>query len=173
MLQGEPDVVEAFQQPPARVVVNLERGNHIAAFDGLGHEVHLDLGAGVVLQHLPDELDVVLGNLGLTEAQSAAFMPIYDEYTTAMKANWDKRIQLIKDYAAKYETMNDEMAASLMKRNTTLEKESLALRDKYAKKVMKVLPTTIAARWMQIENRLSKAIDLQIASELPLMPTRK
>lgn len=145
----------------------------------------LVLGLGATAQNYNDLIEVlrsdvrtqkqtiVLGNLGLTEAQSAVFMPIYDEYSGAAKANWDKRIQLIKDYGAKYETMNDETAASLMKRNNTLEKESLALRDKYAKKVMKVLPTTIAARWMQIENRLSKAIDLQIASELPLMPTGK
>lgn len=115
---------------------------------------------------------IVLTNLGLTEAQSAVFMPIYDEYTSTMKAHWDKRIQLIKDYGAKYETMNDEVAASLMKRSVTLEKENLTIRDKYAKKVSKVLPATIAARWMQVERRLGQLIDLQLANELPLMPTK-
>lgn len=115
---------------------------------------------------------IVLTNLGLTEAQSAVFMPIYDEYTSTMKAHWDKHIQLIKDYGAKYETMNDEVAASLMKRSVTLEKENLTIRDKYAKKVSKVLPATIAARWMQVERRLGQLIDLQLANELPLMPTK-
>lgn len=116
---------------------------------------------------------IVLGNLGLTEAQSAVFMPIYDEYTAAMKSHWDKRIQLVKDYAAKVETMNDDVAASLMKRSSALEKENVSIRDKYAKKVSKVLPATIAARWMQIESRLGKMIDLQIAEEIPLMPVKK
>ena len=115
---------------------------------------------------------VVMANLELTEAQSAVFAPIYDQYNTAMKAHWDKRIQLIKDYAAKYETMNDETAASLMKRMSKLEKEGMAIRDAHAKKVMKVLPTTIAARWVQIERRLGMIIDLKIAEEIPLMPMK-
>jgi hypothetical protein len=116
---------------------------------------------------------IVLSNLNLTEAQSALFTPIYDEYSSALKKHWDKRIQLVKDYAAKYETMNDETAAGLMKRMSALEKEGIALRDSYAKKVAKVLPTTIAARWMQIERRLNQLIELQLASEIPLMPTKR
>lgn len=116
---------------------------------------------------------IVLSNLNLTEAQSALFTPIYDEYSSALKKHWDKRIQLVKDYAAKYETMNDETAAGLMKRMSALEKEGIALRDSYAKKVAKVLPTTIAARWMQIERRLNQLIELQLASEIPLMPKGK
>ncbi len=116
---------------------------------------------------------IVMSALNLTEAQSAVFAPIYDEYTGAMKSHWDKRLQLIKDYGAKLETMNDEVANSLMKRSNSLEKENLALRDKFAKKVTKVLPATIAARWMQVENRLGKLIDLQLAQEIPLVPTKQ
>jgi len=116
---------------------------------------------------------IVLSNLGLTDAQSTAFMPVYDAYTAEMKGNWDKRIALIKDYAAKYETMNDDVAASLMKQNTALDKSALSIREKYAKKMSKVLPATITARWMQIETRLEKLIELQIADEVPLMPAKK
>lgn len=116
---------------------------------------------------------IVMSSLALTEAQSALFSPIFDEYSTALKKHWDKRIQLIKDYAAKYETMNDEAAGGFMKRMTALEKESSALRSTYAKKVSKVLPTTVAARWMQVERRLNQVVELQLASEIPLMPTRR
>ncbi len=116
---------------------------------------------------------IVLKNLGLTDAQSAAFTPIYDAYSAEMKTNWDKRIQLIKDYAAQYETMNDNAASSLMKRNMDLDKDNLSIRAKYAKKMAKVLPTTITARWMQIESRLNKMIDLQIANQIPLMPANQ
>jgi hypothetical protein len=116
---------------------------------------------------------LVMSSLGLTEAQSALFTPIFDDYSAALKKHWDKRIQLIKDYAARYETMNDEVAAGLMKRMSTLEKEGMALREAYAKKVAKVLPTTVAARWMQVERRLNQVVELQLASEIPLMPTRR
>ncbi|HRH69461.1 MAG TPA: hypothetical protein PLB89_08155 [Flavobacteriales bacterium] len=115
---------------------------------------------------------IVLSSLQLTEPQSALFMPIYDEYNTAMKSHWDKKIQLIKDYGAKYQTMNDETAASLMGRMNKLEAEGAKIRTTYTKKVAKVLPTTIAARWNQVERRIAMLIDLQIADEVPLMPTK-
>ncbi|MBL7965113.1 MAG: hypothetical protein JNM31_14865 [Flavobacteriales bacterium] len=115
---------------------------------------------------------IVLANLGLTEEQSKAFNPIFDQYQTAMKAHWDKRIQLIKDYADRYTNMDEATAKSLLTRLNTLEKESLSIRNSYEKKMMKVLPATVVARWSQIEGRLSKLIDLQISDEIPLMPTK-
>jgi hypothetical protein len=39
--------------------------------------------------------------------------------------------------------------------------------------MMKVLPATTVARWAQIESRLNKLIELQIAEEIPLMPAKK
>jgi hypothetical protein len=116
---------------------------------------------------------IVLANLGLTEEQSKAFNPIYDQYQSAMKAHWDKRIQLIKDYAERYTTMDDATAKSMLTRLNTLEKESLSIRNSYEKRLMKVLPATVVTRWAQIESRLSKLIDLQIAEEIPLMPTKR
>ncbi len=116
---------------------------------------------------------IVLANLGLNEQQSAAFSPVYDQYSAAMKGVWDKKIQLIKDYATALPAMNDETAKSLLARANALEKETLSTRGTYEKKMMKVLPTTTVARWSQIENRLGKLIDLQIADEVPLMPAGK
>lgn len=116
---------------------------------------------------------IVLANLALNEQQSAAFTPVYDQYSAAMKTVWDKKIQLIKDYAGAYATMNDETAKGLLSRSNALEKESMSVRNSYEKKMMKVLPASTVARWAQIENRLGKLIDLQIASEVPLMPTKK
>lgn len=116
---------------------------------------------------------IVLANLGLNEQQSAAFTPVYDQYSAAMKGVWDKKIQLIKDYAAKYESMDDETAKSLLSRSNALEKEAMSVRNTYEKKMMKVLPASTVARWSQIETRLAKLIDLQVASEIPLMPAGK
>jgi hypothetical protein len=115
---------------------------------------------------------IVMSALNLTEAQSALFTPIYDDYSAALKKHWDKRIALVNDYAKAYQTMNDETAASLMKRMSSLEKESMAIRDAHAKKVSKVLPTTVAARWVQVERRLGQLMDLQIANEVPLIPMK-
>lgn len=116
---------------------------------------------------------IVLANLGLSEEQSAIFTPLYDAYSSDMKAHWDKRIALIKDYAAKYETMDEESAKSLMAQSMKLETEAISIRDSHAKKMMKVLPATTTARWVQIERRLSQIMELQLADEIPLMPAKQ
>lgn len=116
---------------------------------------------------------IVLANMGLNEQQSAAFNPIYTEYQNAMKLHWDKRIKLIKGYGDKYATMDDASAKTMLAGMNALEKENLSIRNTYEKKMMKVLPATTVARWAQIEGRLSKMIDLQLAEEIPLMPSKK
>src|SRR5690348_4760546 len=60
MAQRESDVVETFEQPPADVVVDLEGRGEVLGPHGLGLEVDRDLGAGLVLEQLPEQLDVVL-----------------------------------------------------------------------------------------------------------------
>ena len=72
---------------------------------------------------------ILLANLGLSEAESATFTPHYDAYSAAMKAHWDKRIALVKEYAEAYEKMDDETAKALMAKMTGLEHEALKIRD--------------------------------------------
>jgi hypothetical protein len=45
----------------------------------------------------------------------------------------------------------------------------MKLLKKYSGKVQKSLSPKVAARWVQCEAALQSAIDLQMASELPLM----
>lgn len=45
----------------------------------------------------------------------------------------------------------------------------MKLRREYFKKISKVVPGQKAARWLQVENRIQLLIDLELASELPLL----
>src|SRR5699024_4900987 len=63
VLQGQPDVVEPLQQAPAGVVVDLERDRERVRGDDALDEVDRHLRARVVLEDLPDELDVRLLDL--------------------------------------------------------------------------------------------------------------
>jgi hypothetical protein len=116
---------------------------------------------------------IVMAALELDSAQRAVFMPIYEAYTVALKAHWTKRAALIDDYAQAKETIDDADAKAFMKRLTDLEWEFITIRDGHAKQVAKVLPATIAARWVQVERRLNQLFELQVANEMPLVPTRK
>jgi hypothetical protein len=115
---------------------------------------------------------IVMGSLGLSEAESALFMPIYAQYTVALKAHWEKRLALVDDYTKARDTLSDKQATSFMKRLTALDLEYVKLRDEHAKKVANVLPATIAGRWMALERRLGQLFELQIANEVPLLPVK-
>src|SRR5450830_262206 len=64
VLQGQADVVEALHQAPAGVVVHLQRHDDVDAAHLLGRQVDGHLGARRRLEDLPDQLDVLLGELG-------------------------------------------------------------------------------------------------------------
>jgi hypothetical protein len=113
--------------------------------------------------------EVVTEALNLAEPQSTAFWPIYREYEKEMAALGDKRIALIKQYAANYDSMTDKMAKDLANQAFKLNGDRLNLMKKYYGKVEKVLQPKLAARWAQVENAMNALIDVQIASELPLM----
>ena len=116
---------------------------------------------------------IVMENMGLTEEQSTAFWPMYNEYERARTAVWDKKIALIKDYAANYEGMTEEKAKELLTSSMNLDKEFDTLRMTHIKKMEKALPATVAGRFYQIDSRLAKLMDLQLAQDIPLVMPAK
>jgi hypothetical protein len=112
---------------------------------------------------------IVTQAMQLTEAQSEPFWPVYKEYENEMVKLNDERLALIKDYAANYDSMGDEMAKDIIKRSFKLQESRTKTLKKYVDKMSKALDPKVAARWGQVEHALGAAIDLQIGSELPLL----
>jgi hypothetical protein len=107
--------------------------------------------------------------MGFTEAEDAAFWPIYREYEAEMAKLGDERVELIAEYAKNYETMTDEVADSLAKKALDLEARRQAVKAKCYESVRKALPPKTALRFLQVEHQLLLLIDLQIASALPIV----
>jgi hypothetical protein len=78
-------------------------------------------------------------------------------------------LAIIKDYAENFEAMTNEKAKELMDRSIKNNENVLKLKKKFFKEFQKVLPAIKAARFMQVENQIGLLVDLQIASELPLI----
>ena len=112
---------------------------------------------------------IVTQAMQLTEAQAELFWPVYREYETEMVKLNDERIALIKEYAATYESMDEKTAKSLIDRSFKLQETRTKTLKKYVGKMSKAVDMKTAARWGQVEYALGSAIDLQIASELPLL----
>ncbi|MFT5233716.1 MAG: hypothetical protein ACI9UK_001087 [Candidatus Krumholzibacteriia bacterium] len=116
-----------------------------------------------------DKIAMMTVALGLTEAEGEIFWPIYRDHNNELSKIGDGRLMLIKDYAANYETMTEEKAKELAKTSFSLREDKLKLLKSTHKKVSKEVGSIVAARFAQIENQLLMLIDLQIASEMPLV----
>ncbi len=112
---------------------------------------------------------LVAANLTLTDAEATKFWPIYDQYAAEMTKIGDQKYTLIKEYAQNFGSLTDAQAQSLLNRSLALDEATAQLRIKYVPIVNKVLPGTKTATFFQIDRRLSALIDLQLASQIPLV----
>ena len=112
---------------------------------------------------------VVAANLGLNDAESAVFWPLYKEYRAAVDQATDARVTLMKKYFASFETLTDEEASALLDDFFAYKKNLLKTRMTYAKKMRKVLSGRTVARFFQIENKMDTIIEYEMAGEVPLI----
>jgi ribosome-binding ATPase YchF (GTP1/OBG family) len=122
----------------------------------------------IISQIQSDKRAVVLSALQLTDAQVAAFTPIYDEYQREMKAVMSRGSDVINKFAANYGSMTDDAAKGIMKDFFKVRNERNALVEKYAKKLGRELPATKVLQWVQVENKLNTLLDAEAASIIPL-----
>jgi hypothetical protein len=81
----------------------------------------------------------------------------------------DDRWKLIKDYAANYHTLDDAKGNDLAKEMFSINSRTIKLREDYWPKFEKALGGKRAAKFYQVDNRLSLIINLELSSEIPLL----
>lgn len=116
-----------------------------------------------------DKKQLIAMNLTLTDAEATKFWPVYDQYSTELAKLYDTRVALIKDYAANFDKLTNATAASLNQRSIALDLAMTKLRQKYVPIVGKVLPGKKSALFFQLDKRVGLLVDLQLASEIPLV----
>jgi hypothetical protein len=115
-----------------------------------------------------DKRAIVLEGLQLTDEQSRAFTPIYDEYQAERKKLADRSVALLNKFVSNYDSMTDDAARSILKDWFDIEDERISLIKKYAKRSEKALPATRVLRFVQIENKLDTLIELEAVRAIPL-----
>ncbi|HUK53400.1 MAG TPA: hypothetical protein VL099_08945 [Candidatus Binatia bacterium] len=101
--------------------------------------------------------------------QAAKFWPIYKDYSAELDKVNDLRVANIEDYAKNYTQMTDQKADELIHNAMDYQKQRNDLLGKYYDRVKESLGAITAARFVQVEHQLLLIIDLQIASELPVV----
>jgi hypothetical protein len=133
-----------------------------------GVEVEKDLA--LVRRNLRAEKKKILAaNVPLTETEATKFWPVYDQYAAEMSKHYDAFYAVIKDYAANQKTLTDAQAISMIKRWSDIQVELAQTRQKWVPAIEKVIPGKKAALFFQIDRRLYALMDLQVASEVPLV----
>jgi hypothetical protein len=103
-----------------------------------------------------------------TDAEDAAFWPVYREYEYELGQLNDDRVQLVERYAEVYNSLTDATADELIVKALNLEARRNALKEKYYAKLKAAMTPRTAARVIQVENQIQLLVDLQIAASLPV-----
>jgi len=116
-----------------------------------------------------DKKKILAANVSLTAEEATRFWPVYDQYAMEIRKHNDEFYGIIKEYAANQKTITDEQANSMIKRWSDLQVGLAQTRQKYVPLIQNVLPGKKAALFFQIDRRLYALLDIQIASEIPLV----
>jgi len=112
---------------------------------------------------------IIASNMDLSDTEAQQFWPIYDRYTAELVKITDKKYALLEEYAQNYTTLTDEQAESYITGRAAVEESIMQLRLKYIPIFRKVLSGRLTALFLQMDWRLSLVMDLQLASQTPLV----
>jgi len=116
-----------------------------------------------------DKKTLVAANMSLTEGEATKFWPVYDQYAVELAKINDNKLAAIKEYATKYDKLSSEDAQALVKRWNEADDAVIQLRSKYLPKFQDALRNKKTARFFQLDRRIGLVVDLQLASEIPLV----
>jgi hypothetical protein len=112
---------------------------------------------------------LIATNLQLTDTEAAKFWPVYDQYITELIALNDKKFAVIQDYADNWGKLTDEQSLTFIRQWTDMDIAAMQLRKKYVPIVSKVLDGRKTATFMQLDRRIAMMLELQVASQMPLV----
>jgi hypothetical protein len=113
---------------------------------------------------------IIAANLQLSDAEAVKFWPLYDQYTAELVKINDAKYGVIKEYANTFNSsLTDEHALALTRNLLTVDQQAAQLRLKYVPIFSQVISGKKTALFFQMDRRLVMLIDLQLASQIPLV----
>ena len=105
----------------------------------------------------------------LDSDDATKFWPVYKQFEADLTKIGDQVVALIKEYAVNYDKVTPSVADGLATKLLNLEQHRNELKRKYYQKMKAATDAITAMRFLQVENQLERVVDLQIASELPVI----
>jgi hypothetical protein len=98
---------------------------------------------------------------------------VYDQYTAELTKIGDQKTALLKEYAEQWGTISDEQASSLIKRSLSLDGQVNQLRVKYLPIFSQAVPGKVVASFFQLDRYIQALIDIQLASQIPVVQAQE
>ena len=111
----------------------------------------------------------VADNMQFTEKEGKSFWPVYESYQKDLGKLNERLLKLIDEYAQSYETMTDQAAQNLTNKYLALESERVKMLQSYVPKISKAVGSKKAARYLQLENKISAVVKFELAANIPLV----
>ena len=118
-----------------------------------------------------DKKLVVAENLKLTDAEGAAFWPVYDAYQKDLQAINQRMTAAVLAYADAYNKgpVSNDVAKKLLDEAVAIDEAEVKVKSAAVPKILAVLPAAKAARYIQIENKIRAALRYELAANIPLV----
>ena len=109
----------------------------------------------------------------LTESEAEEFWPIYQKYEADLAAVNDRRVELIRQFIVLQSTdsLTDQNAGELANKWLKFAEDRLNLWKSYNAVIATALSPIRAAQFLQVEHQISLLVDINIASEMPVIAT--
>jgi hypothetical protein len=109
--------------------------------------------------------------MALTGPEAEAFWPLYRQYEKELAAVGDRKLALVREFASlraagSIDQKTWNILAQKWLRNV---QDRLDLWKNYQKKIGKAVSPMRAAQFLQVEHQMALFIDLNIASEMPVL----
>lgn len=112
---------------------------------------------------------IIAANLDLSDKEAEQFWPLFERYTQELVAKQDEKYALLKQYAQNYPTMTDADAEKYIRGRASVDQGVLEVRLKYFPLFRKVVSGKSTALFFQLDWRLGLIMDLQLASQTPVI----
>lgn len=107
----------------------------------------------------------------LTVAEADKFWPIYREYEKDLAGVGDRKLALIREFLTHHKagTLTDRNSKELAAQWLQNIQDRLDLWKKYHQEINDAVSPVRAAQFLQVENQMAIFVDLNIASEMPVV----
>ena len=133
-------------------------------------ESSIDQDIALLRKNLHDQRkQIIAANLPLTSSEAEKFWPVYDQYIGELIKTNNTKYALLKQYVQASGSLSDDQADATVKQWLDVDESVTQLRTKYLPMFRKVLTAKNTALFWQLDRRVQLMIDLQVASQLPLI----